>query len=246
MFLILLFLIASADKTKRLLDLFSSTYNPALPEPVLSASSTRKRTAAARGGEEDFDYVGSSAMDAFDTDIQYFRASVLTDIRKNIGTKDQKVYKYFGGVDRAEDIDIFEFYAKHMQRMPVAGPVITEMLSQPAASSSPESLFSHGRFIVNDYRTSTLPKRAEKLILSSAWFKSKLVSKALPHLPDTGVDDDSGDLDSSFEARAAQQLATEREVAEEYEYDSTTDVTGFDPDAAADADDLSVGDDWDK
>jgi hypothetical protein len=72
------------------------------------------------------------------------------------------------------------------------------------------------------------------------------VSKALPHLPDTGVDDDSGDLDSSFEARAAQQLATEREVAEEYEYDSTTDVTGFDPDAAADADDLSVGDDWDK
>ena len=87
--------------------------------------------------------------------------------------------------------------------MPVAGQVITEMLSQPAASSSPESLFSHGRFILNDYRASTLPKRAEKLILFSARYKSKLVSKTLPNLPVIGVDDETEELDRLFEARAA-------------------------------------------
>ena len=82
-------------------------------------------------------------MDAFDSDLLYFRNNALTDIRKRNGTEESKLYKYVGDVDRPEDIDIFEFYAKHMPRMHVAGPVITQMLSHPAASSSAESLLSH-------------------------------------------------------------------------------------------------------
>ena len=61
------------------------------------------------------------------------------------------------------------------------------------------------------------------LILSAARFKSKLVNKAVSHLPDTGVEDNSGDLDSQFEARAAQQLDAEGETAEEYKEDCSAD-----------------------
>ena len=65
--------------------------------------------------------------------------------------------KYLG-VDRAEDIDIFEFYAD---------PVIKEMISQPVTfSSSPESLFSRGSFVLNDFRKSTSPVRKK----SSSFF----------------------------------------------------------------------------
>jgi hypothetical protein len=73
-----------------------------------------------------------------------------------VGMSRNKVYKYFSGVDRAEDFDIiFEFYAKHMPQMPVVRPDIIDMLSQLVASLTPESLFSDGRFVPNDYRTRT-------------------------------------------------------------------------------------------
>ena len=85
-----------------------------------------------------------------------------------------------GGAERYEDIDIFEFYAKHGPNMLVVEPIIREMLSQPAGSYSPEKVFSGGKFVINDYRTSLDPARAEGLIVSAARFKMKLSSKYLP------------------------------------------------------------------
>ena len=73
---------------------------------------------------------------------------------------------HFGDVNRAEDIDIFAFWGKYMPHMPTAGPIITEMLGQPAASSL--STFSYGRYVLGDYRLATLPERSEKIILSEA------------------------------------------------------------------------------
>ena len=116
---------------------------------------------------------------------------MLPDIRKIVEFDGVKQFKYFGDVDRYEDIDIFEFYEKHMPFMRSAGPVISKMLGQPAASSAVESLFSHGRFIINDYRTSIAPPRAERVILSCARFKARIVSKSLPYLPSTIVIDDN-------------------------------------------------------
>ena len=69
-----------------------------------------------------------------------------------------------------------------MPQMPTVGPIITEMLGQPAASSLSESTFSYGRYVLGDYRLATLPERSEKRILSAAKFKSQLVNKSLPRL----------------------------------------------------------------
>ena len=107
---------------------------------------------------------------------------MLPDIRKIVEFDGVKQYKYFGDVDRYEDIDIFKFYEKHMPFMPSAGPVITKMLGQPATSSVVEPLFSHGRFVINDYRTSIASTRAERLVLSCTRFKTRIVSKSLPYL----------------------------------------------------------------
>ncbi len=79
---------------------------------------------------------------------------------------------------------------------------------------------------LNDYRTSTAPERAENLILSSAIFKSKIVSKALLVSPETGVEDNNVDLDKLFEARAA-RLDAETFEAEDDNGDCTTDLNGL-------------------
>ena len=90
---------------------------------------------------------------------------------------------YFGGVERYEDIEVFDFYAKHGPQMPFVELIIREMLGQPAGSYSPEKVFSGGKFVVNDYRISLDPSRAESLIMSSARFKMKICIKYLPRLP---------------------------------------------------------------
>jgi hypothetical protein len=64
-----------------------------------------------------------------------------------------------------------------MPKMPCAGPVITQMLSPPAASSLAETTFSYGRYVLGDYRLSMNPERSEQLILSAARFKSKSFNK---------------------------------------------------------------------
>ena len=63
--------------------------------------------------------------------------------------------------------------------MPVVEPIIREMLGQSAASYAPEKIFSLGKFVINDHRTSLLPERAETLIMSAARFKMQLSSKFL-------------------------------------------------------------------
>jgi hypothetical protein len=57
-------------------------------------------------------------------------------------------------VERYEDIDVFDYYAKHGPQMPVVEPIIREILGRPAGSYSPEQVFSGGKFVINDYKTS--------------------------------------------------------------------------------------------
>jgi hypothetical protein len=156
-----------------------------------------------------FDTLYDDEEDDFDRDIKYFR---------NVGSFESPEWVYFGDVSRAEDIDIFSFWAKHMPQMPSAGP-ITEMMGQPASSSLAESLFSYGRYVLGDYRLALLPERSERLILSAANFKSKSLNKSLPKLPTTGEIDDEDhvidEMDTEFEVRAANVMQEEFDEEEE-------------------------------
>ena len=97
-----------------------------------------------------------------------------------------------------------------MPQMSTAGPIITEIMGQPASSSLPES---YGRYVLGDYRLSMLLDRSEKLILSAANFKSQSLSRSLPKLPNTGEIDDEDrvihEMDAEFEARAANSMQEE-------------------------------------
>ena len=178
----------------------------------------KKRSATAMKNDA-FDTLYDDEEDEFDRDIKYFKTKVLPDIRKNNGTRENPDWIHFGDVRRPEDIDIFAFWGKHMPHMPIAGPIITEMLGQPAASSLSESTFSYGRYVLGDYRLSTLPERSEKIILSAAKYKSSLVGKSLPKLPTTGEDDDDDDviheMDANFETQAINAMQVEEEEGDE-------------------------------
>ena len=158
----------------------------------------------------------------FEQNILYFTTVALGDLKQRIetvinpNTPQREVvlsHAYFGGAERYEDIDIFDFYAKHGPHMPVIEPIIREMLGQPTASYAPEKIFSGGKFVLNDYRTCIDPARAENLILSAARFKIKLFTKFLPKLPIDGVEDDADamlELDDALE-QANESLRRQRE-----------------------------------
>ena len=95
-----------------------------------------------------FDTVYDDEDDPFDTDLKYFTGSFLKDIRINAENSENPKQVYFGDVTRAEGIDIFAFMKKHMPKMPCAGTIIAQMLSQPAASSLAEITFSYGRYVL--------------------------------------------------------------------------------------------------
>ena len=145
----------------------------------------------------------------------------MTDIRKATTAGDGTVHwLYFGGAERYEDIDVFDFYAKHGPHMPVVEPIIREMLGQPAGSYAPEKVFSGGKFVINDYRTGLDPSRAEGLIMSAARYKMKLSNKYLPRLPVNGVEDD---LESTLELDEALAEAAKCRLRHDSDNDSDFD-----------------------
>ena len=127
----------------------------------------------------------------FDRDIDYFRRVALKSIRTPLTATEGDIilgYEYFGGVTRPEVINVFEFYALHGPKMPSINAAIAQLLGQPSASYSPETIFSRGKFVFSDYRTRLLPVRAEKLILSSARYSMQLFGSEFPNLPTLGVE----------------------------------------------------------
>ena len=54
--------------------------------------------------------------------------NALADLKKEINTDGSPIITFFGDNDRYEDIDIFDFYAKHGPNMLVSEPIIREVL----------------------------------------------------------------------------------------------------------------------
>jgi hypothetical protein len=127
--------------------------------------------------------------DPLDTDIDTFRRKILPSIRNRISADGAPlVYEYYGGCDRQQDIDVFKFYGEWAQHIPVLFPIILHILSHRCVSTTPETVFSVGGYVLNDYRTSMTPERAEGAILAASNYKlSKRKSAAvIPSLPDIG------------------------------------------------------------
>lgn len=127
--------------------------------------------------------------DQFEKDCKYFIAVILPSIRQRVLQPDNSyVYEYYRGAASALDIDVFAFYREHSPNIPALDVGIRSALGHKAGLDAPERLFSKGGLVISARRTSLLPTRAEKLILSSVRYsgtKNKKASKP-PKIPRMG------------------------------------------------------------
>jgi hypothetical protein len=99
----------------------------------------------------------------------------LTTVRKSVKKKVMKdggeITEYFGGVARAIDINLHDFYSHHAPAIPELIKVIASVIGSRCVSTTPEITFSTGGFVYSDYRQNLLPSRAEGIILSTGRYK---------------------------------------------------------------------------
>lgn len=139
------------------------------------------------GGIDD---MSDDEEDPLDKDITFFRKKIIHSIRKVVSAPDTVPveYEYWGGCDRAEDIDVHQFYAYWAAFIPHLFPIILHVLSHRCVSTTPETVFSRGGFVLNSYRTCMTPDRAELSILSAFNYKlKKHSSPTIPILPKVGI-----------------------------------------------------------
>jgi hypothetical protein len=113
-------------------------------------------------------------------------------------------YKYYGGVDRREDIDIFRFYQDLLPQIPNIASAIRTVLAHQPCTIDNERIFNIAGHVISLRRCSLTPERAEKLILSAFRYRCRSRSKKPPRLPSFATfdskdiiaeDDDEDDID---------------------------------------------------
>jgi hypothetical protein len=123
----------------------------------------------------------------FEKDKLYFMTTVRKSVKKKVTKEDgQEITEYFGGVARAIDINVHDFYSHHAPAMPELIKVIASVLGSRCVSTTPEITFSTGGFVYSDYRQNLLPSRAEGIILSTCRYKLEKASVVIPSIPDVG------------------------------------------------------------
>jgi hypothetical protein len=119
--------------------------------------------------------------------------------------QDAKVtYKYYGGVDRREDINIFKFYQDLLPQIPNIAIAIRTILGHQPCTIDNERIFNIAGHVISLRRCSLTPERAEQLILSAFRYRCRTRSKKPPRLPSFATfdskdiiaeDDDEDDID---------------------------------------------------
>lgn len=113
-------------------------------------------------------------------------------------------YKYYGGVDRREDIDIFKFYQDLLPQIPNIAIAIRTILAHQPCTIDNERIFNIAGHVISLRRCSLTPERAEQLILSAFRYRCRSRSKKPPRLPSFATfdskdiiaeDDDEDDID---------------------------------------------------
>jgi hypothetical protein len=140
------------------------------------------------GGIDD---LSDDEIDPLDKDNDFFRKNILRSIRKVVSAADVEPpeYEYWGGCERVEDINVHEFYSYWGPFIPHLFPIILHVLSHRCVSTTPETVFSGGGFVLNEHRTSMTPMRSELAILSAYNYRLKksLNNPTVPVLPDVGI-----------------------------------------------------------
>ena len=65
-------------------------------------------------------------------------------------------------------------------------PIIHQVLSNRNSSTTAETVFSGGRYLLGDYRTCLLPDRLEGALLARTYYKFSSYEAKLPILPEIG------------------------------------------------------------
>jgi hypothetical protein len=73
-------------------------------------------------------------------------------------------YKYYGGVDRREDIDIFRFYQDLFPQIPNISIGIRTVLAHQPCKIDNERIFNIAGHVITLRRCRLTPERAEQLI----------------------------------------------------------------------------------
>jgi hypothetical protein len=133
----------------------------------------------------------------YEKDKLYFLTSIRKSVKKKVMKEGEAVVEFFGGVNRAVDINVHDFYSHHGSAIPELIKVIASVLGSRCVSTTPEITFSTGGFVYSDYRQSLLPSRAEGIILSTCRYKLEKAKVAIPAIPDIGVVDKEAVLEEA-------------------------------------------------
>ena len=187
------------------------------------ATATGANDASDNTDDSDDDIFGSArAVEDYSAEISVFKAH-MRKIRTKKGRNEDgtNVYEYFGGVERQEDIDIFEFYKPIVKSIPTLIVIIRKILSHPSATVDNERVFNIAGNVLNIRRCSLKPVRAEKLILSAFRYRCERRNKQPPRLPSFATFDDSDtvvDPEDDNNLDEVRHIApSEREVAAAWE-----------------------------
>lgn len=72
----------------------------------------------------------------------------------------------------AKDFDILSWWKCNTPRYPIVSKMARELLAVPVSTVSSESAFSTGGRVLDQFRSSLLPKTVESLICAQNWLKS--------------------------------------------------------------------------
>lgn len=166
-------------------------------------------------GEDVFD----APRDGFTAEFSAFKAH-MKKVRLKIPAADgeEVIFKYYGGVDRRENIDIFKFYQDLLPQIPNLAIGIRTILAHQPCTIDNERVFNIAGHVISLRRCRLTPERAEKLVLSAFRYRCHSRSKKPPRLPSFATFDSEDVIaedDEEDDIELARQIAADWEVWDE-------------------------------
>jgi hypothetical protein len=167
----------------------------------------------------------SEVEDAFDTpradftsEFNAFKAHMRKVQVKVIGAQDEAdSYKYYGGVHRREDVNVFTFYQDLLPQIPNLSIGIRTILAHQPCTVDNERIFNIAGHVISLRRCRLTPERAEMLILSAFRYRGRSRSKQPPRLPSFATAFDSKDVVLIAEDDEEDDVEVARQLAEDWD-----------------------------
>jgi len=162
-------------------------------------------------GEDAFD----APRDGFTAEFTAFKAHMKkVKVRVPAADGEEVTFKYYGGVDRREDIDLFKFYQDLLPQIPKLAIAIRTILGHQPCTIDNERVFNIAGHVISLRRCRLTPERAEKLVLSAFRYRCNSRSKKPPRLPSFATFDSE---DVIAEDDEEDDIEVARQIAEDWE-----------------------------